>query len=50
MSGLTFVKPEKVWLKNHPELNEKWVQDQIAGDPRILVTQNGPDTDPVRRP
>lgn len=29
-------KPERVWMKDHPELNEKWVQDRIAEDPSIL--------------
>jgi len=36
MGELTFVKPERIWVKNHPELNEKWVQDRIAADPAIL--------------
>lgn len=36
MSNLTYIKPEKVWLKLHPELNERWVQDRIAEDPSIL--------------
>ena len=31
-----YVKPERIWLKNHPELNEKWVQDRISEDPAIL--------------
>jgi hypothetical protein len=33
---LKFVKPERVWLANHPEYREKWVQDRIAEDPSIL--------------
>jgi len=37
MSEYTFVKPEKLWLKDHPVLNEKWVADQIAEDPSILA-------------
>lgn len=36
MSALTYVKPEKVWLKEHPILNERWVQQIIAEDPSIL--------------
>ena len=36
MSNLEFVKPEKLSLKNHPVLNERWVQDRIAEDPTIL--------------
>lgn len=31
-----FVKPEVISLKDHPELNEKWVQSIIAEDPSIL--------------
>jgi hypothetical protein len=36
MSSLTYVKPEKVWLKEHPTLNERWVQQIIADDPSVL--------------
>jgi hypothetical protein len=31
-----YVKFEKISLKNHPELNERWVQERIAEDPAIL--------------
>lgn len=31
-----FVKLEEVSMKNHPELNEKWVQEVIASNPEIL--------------
>lgn len=31
-----FVKPERIILRNHPELSEKWVQERIATDPEIL--------------
>jgi predicted transport protein len=31
-----YIKPERILLKNHPELNEKWVQQRIAEDPSIL--------------
>ena len=31
-----FVKLEEVSLKNHSELNEKWVQEVIANNPEIL--------------
>jgi hypothetical protein len=31
-----YVKTEVISLKNHPELNEKWVQARIADDPSIL--------------
>lgn len=33
---MRFVKPERIWLKDHAELNEKWVQARIAEDPSIL--------------
>jgi hypothetical protein len=33
---LSYIKPEKLWLKDHPELNERWVQDRIAEDPSLL--------------
>jgi hypothetical protein len=31
-----FVKPERVFLKSHPEYNEKWLEDRISEDPTIL--------------
>src|SRR5829696_5986676 len=36
MDNLNYVKPQKIWLKEHPILGEKWVQDRIAEDPSIL--------------
>ena len=33
---MEFAKFEKISIKNHPELNERWVQDRIAEDPSIL--------------
>ena len=33
---LEFVKHEKISLKNHPTLNERWLQDRIEEDPAIL--------------
>jgi hypothetical protein len=33
---LNYVKPERVFLRNHPEISEKWLQDRIADDPSIL--------------
>src|SRR5690606_36372766 len=32
----SFVEHERLWLKNDPELTEKWVQKLIAEDPAIL--------------
>jgi len=31
-----YIKLESISLKNHPEFNEKWVQNKIEEDPRIL--------------
>ena len=36
MASISFVKSQRVWLSSHPQLNEKWVQEQIASDPSIL--------------
>ncbi len=33
---MEFAKFETVSIRNHPELNERWVQDRIAEDPCIL--------------
>jgi hypothetical protein len=33
---MEFAKFEKISIKNHPELNERWVQDRIAEDPSII--------------
>lgn len=35
-----FIKLEEVSLKNHPELNEKWVQDVLCKNPEILGLGN----------
>lgn len=31
-----YVKPDVISLKNHPEMNEKWLHEKIAEDPTIL--------------
>lgn len=33
---MEFTRSERIYLKLHPELNEKWVQELIASDPSIL--------------
>src|SRR5262249_29943068 len=33
---MNFTRAERISLKLHPELNEKWVQSQIASDPSLL--------------
>lgn len=35
-SAHDYVKPKRISLKKHAVLNEKWIQDLIAGDPSIL--------------
>ncbi len=36
MTTLTYAKPERIWLKNHPEFKEAWLQERIAKDPSLL--------------
>ncbi len=36
MPAPKYAKPERVWLKIHPDLNEKWLQDRIGEDPSLL--------------
>lgn len=31
-----YVKPERLWLRAHPEYSEKWIQALIAEDPSII--------------
>lgn len=33
---MTFIRSERISMKLHPQLNEKWVQELIANDPAIL--------------
>lgn len=35
-NGISLIKPVKVSIKDDPKLNEAWLQDVIANDPRIL--------------
>src|SRR5208282_5612244 len=35
-ASTSYVKPLRIDLKRHPGLNEKWVQDRIAEDPKLL--------------
>lgn len=32
----SYIKPNRIWLKTHPEYSERWVQNLIAQDPSIL--------------
>jgi predicted transport protein len=34
--NMNYVKPERIFLKNHPEFSEKWLQDRISDDPSML--------------
>ena len=31
-----YVPHEKIYMRSHPQYNEKWLQAQIAEDPRLL--------------
>lgn len=33
---INYLRPERLTLKSHPELNERWVQDRIGEDPTVL--------------
>jgi len=37
---INYIRAERIILKNHPEYNEKWVQNIIADDPSILGLGN----------
>ena len=34
--SLKYAKPERLWLKDHPELDERWLQARIGEDPSLL--------------
>ena len=36
MPAPKYAKPERIWLKTHPDLNETWLQDRIGDDPSLL--------------
>lgn len=36
MAEINYIKHERISLKSHPDLNERWLQDRIAEDPGIL--------------
>jgi predicted transport protein len=36
MNKLKYVKPERMYLKNNMEFNEKWLQQKIEDDPSIM--------------
>jgi len=36
MAPVSYVKPERIWLKDHQELNERWLQERIGEDPSLL--------------
>ncbi len=36
MTSLTYSKPERNWLKDHPDLDERWPQDRMGEDPALL--------------
>lgn len=36
MPPLKYAKPERISLKDHPDFNERWLQDRIGEDPSLL--------------
>jgi hypothetical protein len=36
MPPLKYTKSERIWLKDHPEFNERWLQKLIGDDPSLL--------------
>lgn len=36
MTDVRYTKPERIWLRDHSSLNERWVQEKIAEDPSLL--------------
>jgi hypothetical protein len=32
----SYIRPERLWLRAHPQYSEKWVQKVIANDPEVL--------------
>lgn len=36
MTSLKYAKPERLWLRDHPTLDERWLQDRIGEDPALL--------------
>lgn len=36
MPSLKYAKPERIWLKAHPDLDERWLQNRIGEDPALL--------------
>lgn len=36
MKNMTYIKPERISLKDHPDFDQKWAQERIAEDPKIL--------------
>lgn len=33
---MKYIKPERIWIAEHPEFDERWVQQRIAEDPALL--------------
>lgn len=36
VTSLKYAKPERIWLKDHAELDERWLQGCISEDPSLL--------------
>lgn len=36
MTYLKYAKPERIWLKDHATLDERWLQERSGEDPSLL--------------
>lgn len=36
MTPLSYAKPERIWLRDHADLDERWLQERIGEDPSLL--------------
>ena len=34
--GMTFIKHERIWLRQSPDFSESWLHDRISDDPSVL--------------
>jgi hypothetical protein len=48
-NNLKYIKPERLFLADHPELNERWVQQRIAEDPIAVCVNDASTTEVITR-
>ena len=39
LMGMTFVKHERIWLRQSPDFSESWLHDRISDDPSVLAAR-----------